>query len=87
MAPLPDQQSVVSLAHPVPGSGQENFLTIVLLHRGLRHEALEKSRFRYYGDNREATDRFDYIDNWSLKLDFEILMKTIPAVLRGSGAS
>ena len=28
-----------------------------------------------------------YIDNWSLKLDFEILMKTIPAVLRGSGAS
>ncbi len=28
-----------------------------------------------------------YIDNWSLKLDFEILMKTIPAILRGSGAS
>jgi exopolysaccharide biosynthesis polyprenyl glycosylphosphotransferase len=28
-----------------------------------------------------------YIDNWSLKLDFEIMMKTIPAVLRGSGAS
>lgn len=28
-----------------------------------------------------------YIDNWSLKLDFEILLKTIPAVLRGSGAS
>jgi exopolysaccharide biosynthesis polyprenyl glycosylphosphotransferase len=28
-----------------------------------------------------------YIDNWSLKLDCEILMKTIPAVLRGSGAS
>lgn len=28
-----------------------------------------------------------YIDNWSLKLDFEIIMKTIPAVLRGSGAS
>jgi len=28
-----------------------------------------------------------YIDNWSLKLDFEILMKTIPAVLRGSGAT
>jgi lipopolysaccharide/colanic/teichoic acid biosynthesis glycosyltransferase len=28
-----------------------------------------------------------YVDNWSLKLDLEILMKTIPAVLRGSGAT
>lgn len=28
-----------------------------------------------------------YIDNWSLKLDFEIMMKTIPVVLRGAGAS
>jgi exopolysaccharide biosynthesis polyprenyl glycosylphosphotransferase len=26
-----------------------------------------------------------YIDNWSLKLDFSILLKTIPAVLRGTG--
>ena len=26
-----------------------------------------------------------YIDNWSLSLDFLILMRTIPAVLRGSG--
>jgi exopolysaccharide biosynthesis polyprenyl glycosylphosphotransferase len=29
---------------------------------------------------------FRYIDNWSLKLDFSILLKTIPAVLKGSGA-
>jgi len=29
---------------------------------------------------------FRYIDNWSLKLDFSILLRTIPAVLKGSGA-
>lgn len=28
----------------------------------------------------------EYIDNWSLKLDFEIILKTIPAVLFGKGA-
>lgn len=28
-----------------------------------------------------------YIDKWSLWLDFEILLKTIPAVLKGSGAA
>lgn len=28
----------------------------------------------------------EYIDNWSLGLDFRILLKTIPTVLRGSGA-
>jgi len=28
-----------------------------------------------------------YIDNWSLSLDFDILVRTVPAVLRGSGAS
>ena len=27
-----------------------------------------------------------YIDNWSLWLDFKILLRTIPAVLSGSGA-
>jgi exopolysaccharide biosynthesis polyprenyl glycosylphosphotransferase len=29
---------------------------------------------------------FRYIDNWSLRLDFRILLETIPAVLKGSGA-
>lgn len=29
----------------------------------------------------------EYIDNWSLLLDFKILFKTIPAVLMGKGAS
>ncbi|MFN8388939.1 MAG: sugar transferase [Bdellovibrionota bacterium] len=28
----------------------------------------------------------EYIDNWSLKKDFELIMKTIPAVLSGIGA-
>jgi len=27
-----------------------------------------------------------YIDQWSLRLDFQILLRTIPAVLKGSGA-
>ncbi|MFH0959067.1 MAG: sugar transferase, partial [Pseudomonadota bacterium] len=29
----------------------------------------------------------EYIDHWSLALDLKILLKTIPAVLIGSGAS
>ncbi|MDE7058522.1 MAG: sugar transferase, partial [Lachnospiraceae bacterium] len=28
----------------------------------------------------------EYIDNWSLLLDFKIIMRTIWVVLRGSGA-
>lgn len=28
-----------------------------------------------------------YVDNWSLSMDFDILMKTVPAVLKGTGAS
>jgi lipopolysaccharide/colanic/teichoic acid biosynthesis glycosyltransferase len=28
-----------------------------------------------------------YIDQWSLLLDFKILLRTIPAVLRGTGAA
>ena len=27
-----------------------------------------------------------YIDGWSLTLDFKVLLKTIPTVLKGSGA-
>jgi len=29
----------------------------------------------------------EYIDNWSLGLDLMILLKTVPAVFKGSGAS
>jgi lipopolysaccharide/colanic/teichoic acid biosynthesis glycosyltransferase len=28
----------------------------------------------------------EYIDRWSLRLDLEILVRTVPAVVRGSGA-
>jgi len=28
----------------------------------------------------------EYIDNWSLMLDMKILFKTIPIILRGTGA-
>jgi len=29
----------------------------------------------------------EYVDNWSLAMDMDIMLKTIPAVLRGNGAS
>jgi lipopolysaccharide/colanic/teichoic acid biosynthesis glycosyltransferase len=29
----------------------------------------------------------EYIDHWSLRLDFKILAKTVPAVLKGAGAA
>jgi lipopolysaccharide/colanic/teichoic acid biosynthesis glycosyltransferase len=29
---------------------------------------------------------FEYIDNWSLRLDLQILLKTIPVVVKGTGA-
>lgn len=29
----------------------------------------------------------EYVDNWSLSMDFDILLKTLPAVVRGDGAS
>ena len=37
----------------------------------------------------EKWTKFDmhYIDHWSLGLDFKILAKTIPAVIRGADAA
>jgi len=37
--------------------------------------------------NRWMALDLEYIDNWSLLLDLKICMKTIPAVISGSGAS
>ena len=37
------------------------------------------------GDSLISLD-LEYIDKWSLSLDFRILVKTVPAVLRGTGA-
>jgi lipopolysaccharide/colanic/teichoic acid biosynthesis glycosyltransferase len=36
----------------------------------------------------DETVRLDlyYVDNWSLSMDFVIMMKTVAAVLRGRGA-
>jgi lipopolysaccharide/colanic/teichoic acid biosynthesis glycosyltransferase len=28
----------------------------------------------------------EYIDNWSLLFDFKIMLRTVPAVIKGSGA-
>ena len=34
----------------------------------------------------ERYNDLHYVDHWSLAFDFEILMKTVPAVLSGRGA-
>ena len=36
---------------------------------------------------RWVTLDLEYIDTWSLALDFRILLRTIPAVLSGNGAT
>ena len=48
--------------------------------------------WQVYGRHNITFDKWmeldlEYIDKWSLLLDFSILLRTIPAVLRGSGAS
>jgi lipopolysaccharide/colanic/teichoic acid biosynthesis glycosyltransferase len=36
--------------------------------------------------NEWAALDLEYIDNWSLTADLKLLLRTIPAVIRGSGA-
>lgn len=46
--------------------------------------------WQVYGRNRVSFDRWVamdlyYIDNWSLRLDFQLLVRTVEAVVRGNG--
>jgi exopolysaccharide biosynthesis polyprenyl glycosylphosphotransferase len=65
------------------------------LHRQIRRFTVKPGitcLWQVSGRNNISFDRWmeldmEYIDNWSLMLDFKLLIKTVPAVLFGHGAS
>ena len=81
----------MSLVGPRPPIPEE----VELYHRWHRRRLSMKPGltclWQVSGRNNVDFDRWmeldlQYIDNWSHKLDFDILWKTVPAVLRGRGA-
>jgi exopolysaccharide biosynthesis polyprenyl glycosylphosphotransferase len=80
----------MSLVGPRPPTPSEVKQYVLVDRRRLSIRPGITCTWQISGRNNIPFDRWmeldmEYIDNWSLWLDFKILMGTIPAVLRGSG--
>ena len=82
----------MSLVGPRPPSPDEVDQYHVLQRRRLSMRPGLTCLWQVEGRNQIGFDDWvrldlEYIDNWSLTLDCQILLRTLPAVLRGTGAS